>query len=207
MRSRLIVVMTSAAFLIHPARAVNKAPAPDPSSFAIDSIDYSGTGCPSQSLAAAITADAQSFIFIFSKLYAQAGPGVGANEANKRCQIHLKLTVPPRWSYAIASVDYHGYAALDSAVRASQQTTYHMSGESPDTTAAFTWQGSFDDVYVVGELGSGTPPYWSRCGGGKNLMITTTINVDNAANAAGSGLLEVDDADGQILHVSWQQCR
>jgi hypothetical protein len=158
-------------------------------------------------VSAAITRDAGTFIFIFSSFYVQAGPGVSPSDSKKQCQIHLKLTVPPNWSYALGRVDYRGYAALDPSVNASQQMTYHMSGEGPDNTAAFTWQGAFEDEYTVTDLGGNAPPYWSRCGKGKNLMITTNLDIDNSANSSGNGLLEVDASDGQILHVAWQRCR
>jgi hypothetical protein len=201
------ITLLLGASLSYPARAGEKKSTPDPNSVTIESVNYSGTGCPKGSLATAITNDAQTFIFIFSSLYAQTGPGVSPSEAKKQCQIHIKLSVPPNWSYALTTVDYRGYTSLDPSVSASQAMTYHMSGESPDSTAAFSWQGALDGEYAVTDIGGQSPPYWSRCGGGKNLMIRTDIDVDNSANLSGSGLLEVDTSDGQMVHVSWQRCQ
>ncbi|MGZ3425027.1 MAG: DUF4360 domain-containing protein [Polyangia bacterium] len=203
---RALVISIFALVSFSHSSPAQKKSSPNPNSVTIDSVDYSGNGCPAGSLSAAITPDAQRFIFIFSKLYAQAGPGIDSAATSQQCRIHVKLTVPKNWSYALDMVDFNGFASLDSSVSASQQTTYHMSGESPDTTAAFTWQGVFDDEYSVQDLGGSSPPYWSRCGGGKNLMVTTKVAVDNTANRAGSGILEVDDVDGVMLHLSWQRC-
>lgn len=206
MRVRKVVLGSLVALLstwTSPARAKKE----KSDSFAIERIDYSGEGCPPGSVAASATADAGAFIVVFSRMFAQAGPGVDAAAAKQKCQVHLQLAVPKGWSYALTAVDFRGYAAIDTAVVASQATTYHMSGESPESTAAFRWQGAFDDEYAVADVGGGAPPYWSRCGGGKNLMITTTITVDNRANRAGGGLLELDDVDGQLFHLEWQTCR
>jgi hypothetical protein len=179
---------------------------PNADLFSIERIEYSGEGCPTGSVSAAVTDDSSSFILIFSRMYAEAGPAAGAAAARQTCKVHLQVRVPKGWSYALAAVDFHGFAGLDAAVNAWQQTTYHLSGESPEKTAAFTWQGEFNDEYAVQDLGAGAPPYWSRCGGGKNLMITTTIAVDNSGDRTASGLLELDDIDGELFHLAWQHC-
>jgi hypothetical protein len=189
MRARNLVLCSSLALVSWPAPATAKKAKPD--SFAIERIDYSGEGCPPASV---------------SRMYAQAAPNVDAAFAKRKCQLHLQLAVQKGWSYALTAVDFRGFAALDASVDASEESSYHMSGESPDTTAAFRWHGAFEDEFAVEDIGANAPPYWSRCGGGKNLMITTTIAVDAGAHRAGSGLLELDDVDGQLFHVGWRPC-
>ena len=204
MRIRNLVLGSSLALFSWTSPATAKKAKPD--SFAIEKIDYSGEGCPPGSVSASTTSDAGAFIVLFSQMYAQAAPNVGSAAAKQKCQLHLQLAVPKGWSYALTAVDFRGFAALDESIDASEESTYHMSGESPETTAAFRWHGAFEDEFAVEDIGAHAPPYWSRCGGGKNLMITTTIAVDASANRAGSGLLELDDVDGQLFHVAWQAC-
>jgi hypothetical protein len=204
MRARNLVLCSSLALVSWPAPATAKKAKPD--SFAIERIDCSGEGCPPASVSASATADAGAFIVLYSRMYAQAAPNVDAAFAKRKCQLHLQLAVPKGWSYALTAVDFRGFAALDASVDASEESSYHMSGESPETTAAFRRHGAFEDEFAVEDIGANAPPYWSRCGGGKNLMITTTIAVDAGANRAGSGLLELDDVDGQLFHVAWRPC-
>ena len=89
-----------------------------------------------------------------------------------------------------------------SSPRASRPIT--CSGESPETTAQARWQGAFDDSYNVRDLGADGGAYSSRCGGGKNLMITTALQVDGPAGA--EGVLDVDSIDGEVHHLSWTRC-
>jgi len=179
---------------------------PPSSAFSIERISYSGAGCPAGSASAAATDDGGAFIVIFSKMAAQAGPSVAADASKRSCEVHLQLSIPKGWSYALTSVDFHGFAALDSGVVASQAMTYHISGESPESTAAFSWQGPLQDEYAIADIGGAAPPYWSRCGGGKNLTIKTTLTVGAGSSRDASALLELDDVDGQIFHLSWQSC-
>jgi hypothetical protein len=207
MQFRKILILALWLGLSASAEARKPAATPDPNSVTIQSVKYSGTGCPKGSLSAAITDDAQTFIFIFSSFFAQVGPGVSPSDSNRQCQIHLQLNVPPNWSYALTTVDYRGYVQIDPSLQATQATTFHMSGESPDSTIPFNWNGPMDSEYGVTDIGGNSPPYWSRCGGGKNLMIRTDLSIDNSGNSNGTGLLELDATDGQMLHVSWQRCQ
>jgi hypothetical protein len=120
--------------------------------------------------------------------------------------VHIKLTVPAGWSYALAVVDYIGFAALDAGVTASRQTTYHISGEAPEQTVSYAWPGGFYDDYVIDDVGAGGPVYWSRCGKGKNLLIDSALAIDNHGHADAGGFVTVDAVDGAIFHLLWKQC-
>ena len=184
-------------------RALAK-PAPPAAEVTIDSIDYHGDGCAKGTAMASVSPDAQAFTVGFSQFDADVGQGTGAS--SRKCSLHIKLTIPPGWSYALASVDYIGYASLDAGITASRQSTFHISGESPETTAASTFQGGFDGDYAVNAVAN-APLYWSRCGKGKNLMITTALAVDNRANPDGSGLITIDAVDGEVYHLVWERCQ
>jgi len=180
---------------------------PQSTGFSIERIDYSGAGCPAGSISAAATDDGNAFIVIFSKMIAQAGPAVAVGASKQSCEVHLQLSIPKGLSYALTSVDFHGFVALDPGVVASQAMTYHISGEAPESTTAFNWQGPLQDEYAIEDIGGAAAPYWSRCGGGKNLTIKTTLTVGTPSSHDASALLELDDVDGQIFHLSWQSCR
>ncbi len=188
------------------AAAQAKPKGPATGTVRIESIRYDGDGCPPGSVAAALSDDGLAFTLSYSEMVASAGPGSGAGEQSRRCQVQATLTVPPGWSYALASVDFRGFASLQPGVVAQQQSTYHISGESPEKSEAVSWSGAFEDNFQIRDLGAGGEPYFSRCGKGKHLQITTRIDVDNRADKKATGLLAVDTLDGEIYHLVWQSC-
>jgi hypothetical protein len=187
------------------ASSLAKASPAHPTGVAIESITYSGDGCPAGSVAIGLSPDAEAFTVAFSQLFAAVGDGIAATDAEHRCQVHVKLTVPPGWSYALASVDYRGFVMLEPGMTATRQSKYHISGEAPVKTIGSTWTGPFDDSYAARDLGAGAPApaYWSRCGKGKNLIIQTRAEVKGAS---GEGLMTVDTLDGEVFHLVWRQC-
>jgi hypothetical protein len=195
----------AALLLICCAASPSLAKKPPPASVAIASVTYSGDGCPAGSVVVTLSPDGEAFTVAFSQLYAAVGAGVAPEDAAHRCKLHLKLTVPPGWSYALASVDYRGYVTLEPGLTATRQSRYHISGESPENTVGSTWTGAVDDTYSVRDLGEGAPApaYWSRCGKGKNLMIESRLDVKGGS---GEGLVTVDALDGEIFHLVWRQC-
>jgi hypothetical protein len=196
---------TAALIVICCAVSPSLAKKPAPTTVAIDSVTYSGDGCPAGSVVVTLSPDGEAFTVAFSQLFAAVGSGVAPEDAAHRCKLHLKLTVPPGWSYALASVDYRGFVALEPGLTATRQSRYHISGESPEKTVGSTWSGAFEDSYMVRDLGDGAPApaYWSRCGKGKNLMIESRLDVKGGS---GEGLVTVDALDGEIFHLVWRQC-
>jgi hypothetical protein len=171
----------------------------------IDSVNVTG-GSFCKSAVAVVSPDATAFTVGFSQFDAGVGQ-IPPLPTSAQCHLHLKVTIPKGWQYALATVDYAGYAALDSGVTATRRSTYHISGEAPDKPAAYVFPGGFNDTYFVTDIGGDSPVYFSRCGKGKNLMIDTEMSVDNSANPSGQGAITVDAIDGEVIHLVWQQCQ
>ncbi|MDB4964976.1 MAG: hypothetical protein JWN44_665 [Myxococcales bacterium] len=204
MRTRNVIIGVAMISSLSAPSSAKKPETPAVGTVVVESVAYSGDGCPDGSVATHISPDAEAFTVIFSRFLAEVGPVAAATTARRQCKLHVKLSVPHGWSYALSGTDFRGYATLDAGVVATRQSTYHMSGESPETTAQYRWQGAFDDDYVVRDLGGDAAAYWSRCGGGKNLMITTIIDVDG--RTGGTGVLDVDSIDGEVHHLIWRRC-
>jgi hypothetical protein len=181
-------------------------PAPPAGSVTIDGVEYSGEGCPAGTASIAVSDDRLAFTVIFSAFTAELESG-GAPTIRRKCKLHAKVTIPRNWQYALTSVDFRGFVSLESGVKATEQATYHMSGESPTTTAAVTWPGPMSDDFAMRDVGDAAPVLWSRCGQGRNLMITTDLLVDNKGNPQGSGLLTMDSIDSEIFHLQWKRCK
>jgi hypothetical protein len=172
----------------------------------VDSISYSGPGCPDGSVTVAMLPDGSLFSLSFSKFFAQAGPGVPSDAARTQCKLHVKMRVPKGFDYSITGVDYTGYASLDPGVRAGRASTYHFSGEAPDPVVTTKLVGPMADGFFLTDGAAGELD--APCAKGKNLHITTEAMVDNAANPSGSGLLAFDGVDGEIetYRLQWHRC-
>lgn len=194
-----------ALFALSAARALAAPPAPGPSQVTIDSIEYGGGGCPPGTAVANVSPDAQAFTIGFSQFAVSAGADV-TSAGSAQCHLHLKVTIPKGWSYALARVDYVGYVALDAGLSGWRQSTYHIAGESPERSARYSWSGPFAGDYAVDDVDAGAPLYWSRCGLGKNVMIETTLGIDHPANSGGEAFLTVDAVDGEIYRLLWRPC-
>jgi hypothetical protein len=180
--------------------------APPASQISIDSVAANGEGCPPGTAAGAVSPDGSAFTIGFSRFAVEVGSGA-AYPSKAACHLHVKVTIPPGWSYAVAGIDYVGWVALDSGITASRQTTYHLSGESPQRTAAYNWPDGFVGDYDVNAISDGATLDWSRCGKGKNLMIDTQLSIDSAGNSTGNGYATVDAVDGEVYRLVWQQCK
>src|SRR6478735_7372120 len=90
-----------------PASA-KKPDAPDEGAVTVESVAYSGDGCPEGSVAAHISPDAEAFTVIFSRFIAEVGPVVATTTARRQCKLHVKLSVPRGWSYALVGTDFRG---------------------------------------------------------------------------------------------------
>ena len=153
-----------------------------------------------------LSPDGEAFTVAFSQLFAAVGSGIASTDASHRCRLHVKLTVPPGWSYALASVDYRGYVS----------TIDFGDHREPsiDVSHLRRVAGEDDRVHVErrsrrqlrgprSRAGAPAPAYWSRCGKGKNLTIDSRLDVQGEN---GQGLVTVDALDGEIFHLLWQQC-
>jgi hypothetical protein len=78
----------------------------------IQSVSYTGTGCPSGSVGVAIAANAKTMTLIFDKYVAQSGPGVSASENAKNCDVSVALHFSKGVQITLTSADYRGYAQL-----------------------------------------------------------------------------------------------
>jgi hypothetical protein len=123
-----------------------------------------------------------------------------------KCRLHAKVRIPSGWQYALSSTDFRGFVFLEPGLSAEQSASYHMSGESPETTKVATWSGPTEEDYNLRDVGDAAPVYWSRCGKGKNLMITTEVSMTNHGNPASTGYLVADTIDGEIFHLLWRRC-
>lgn len=183
---------------------------PDPSQVEIRRITYSGPGCVDGSVAANVAPDAQAFTLIFDSFLAEVGPTTPGGRAKTSCRVTIDLRFPQGWSYSLFDVDYRGYRSLDSGVQATHRSKYYYQATPNDArTFQTTFRGPVDDNYFIGQTLPLTDLVWSQCGRVRAMNLDTEIEVSNALNPQGSGMITVDSIDGAITHIygiKWLRC-
>ncbi|MDB4964975.1 MAG: putative secreted protein [Myxococcales bacterium] len=200
------VLLVSAVALVSRVAAAD----PDPGTIYITDMTYNGSGCPLGSTVAHVADDATTFTVIHSQFLAQVGPGIMASEARKNCQINLGLFVPQGFSYAVASVDYRGYAGLAPGANARQKAIYYFEGHPVQGSTAHMFYGPVEDDWHVNETADVAALIWSPCGEKRNLNINAEIRLARGTSpASASSYMTMDSEDGSIetlYHLAWKKC-
>ncbi|MFD1829400.1 DUF4360 domain-containing protein [Streptomyces desertarenae] len=169
-----------------------------------------GSGCPAGTAAVAVSSDNTAFTVTYSDYLAVAGVGAQPTDFRKNCQLNLTVRVPHGFTYAIAGVDYRGYAYLERGATATQKAQYYFQG-SPDTTASShqisgpydsNWQTA--DRTEIGEL------VWAPCGVERNVNVNTELRVDGGESAdRTTSFIAMDSTDGAVntvYRIAWKRC-
>ncbi len=175
----------------------------------IKKIVYAGSGCPAGSVADNLSADKQTFTLLFDDYIAEVGPGISARNKRKNCQINVLLDFPSGWTFAIADVDYRGYASLERGVTGIQQASYYFQGEVKTGTLSTTLRGPLDKDFLIRDSLALTALVWAPCGAKRALNINSQIRLDSNSRHA-TGLLTTDSIDGSvktIYNLQWKRCR
>ncbi|KAI9141045.1 hypothetical protein BKA69DRAFT_1076915 [Paraphysoderma sedebokerense] len=180
---------------------------PDPSQVFIEQINYGGSGCPGNSVAASFNDEKTVFTLLFEKFIANAGPTTSPGDAQKNCNLNIKVHLPKDYEYGISTFDYRGFIQLDAGVKAMQTNTYHFGKEKLQRQMPFN--GPLTEDYTVRDTCLDSEMVWSGCGGSRNMKVQTEMSVDNSANRNGQGLMTTDSIDGkvkQVLGLKWRKC-
>jgi hypothetical protein len=93
MKLRLAAPALACLAVVAPAAVASADATPLP----IQSITFSGTGCPQGSVGQSLSNDRTSFTLIFDHYVASTGPATAASEATKDCRFDIVLSLPHRW--------------------------------------------------------------------------------------------------------------
>ncbi|KAF5331872.1 hypothetical protein D9611_008833 [Ephemerocybe angulata] len=186
-------------------------PAAGPPGFNITSLGVIGTGCPPGSTYHVLNAEKTAVTVTFSEFYAEAGPGISISKNRKACQLTFGISVPPGFTFGVASVDYRGYYQLDSKVTASQSSLYYFQGEVVQADARSTLTGPINGKeYTYRDQFELVSTVQSPCGKSTVLNINSDVRVSNSANTKGAGYLATDSIDTSLattFNFQWQTCK
>ncbi|HCA85944.1 MAG TPA: DUF4360 domain-containing protein [Streptomyces sp.] len=177
----------------------------------IDVATVNGSGCPAGTAAVAVSADNTAFTVTYSEYLAQVGVGAKPTDFRKNCQLNLAMRVPQGFTYAIASVDYRGYAYLEDGATAVQKAQYYFQG-SPDTDeGVHQFVGPYDDNWQATDETELGALVWAPCGEIRNFNINTELRVNGGESdtTATTSFMAMDSTDGDVnttYQMAWKEC-
>lgn len=204
------ITATSLALSVITAPISSTAPPSD--KIVIDVVTVNGSGCPAGAAAVAVAPDNTEFTVTYGGLYtAQVGVGSKPTDFRKNCQLNLRVHVPRDYTYAIAEVDYHGFASLAAGATGSVRVDHHFQGSSGPGPITRTFRGPFADDWQITDKPDESQLVFLPCGEERNLDITTElrVNVGTSDPKTTSSFIAMDSIDGSAgttYYFAWKYC-
>ncbi|MFD7872567.1 DUF4360 domain-containing protein [Streptomyces sp. NPDC059766] len=183
---------------------------PPPDKIVITVATVNGSGCPQGTTAVAVSEDNTAFTVTYSNYLAQAGGNSDPTAFRKNCQLNLVVHVPQGFTYAIASADYRGFAALESGASATQRASYYFQGSPATAYRSHPFSGPLNDNWEATDSTDWAQLVWAPCGVQRNFNINTEIRVNAGTSSPGKvSFMTMDSTDGDIstiYHMAWKDC-
>jgi|SRR5437764_1818189 len=183
---------------------------PPPDKIVIDVVTVNGSGCPANTAAVAVAANNTAFTVTYSNYLARVGPGSGATDFVKNCQLNLRVHVPQGFTYAIAEADYRGYAHLEPGATGQEQANYYFQGMPQTATVKHPLQTPYDDDWQVTETTDVAALVYAPCGEERNFNVNTQLKVNaGTSDPQKTSFIAMYSTDGSLkttYHFAWKQC-
>lgn len=153
---------------------------PAAGSVSIHSFQSNGSGCPLGTVAANISPDNRALTLLFDS-YILDTSETESTLIQKNCVIDMSLKAPAGWRYALFSIDYRGFADLESGVTATQATEYAFGVSGQKRIGSMELKGPTTVDYFERSTGMISELAWSDCGNGGGpdvLTISTRATLD-----------------------------
>jgi len=183
---------------------------PPPDKIVIKVATVNGSGCPAGTAAVAVSPDNTAFTVTYSNYLAQVGGNSDPTAFRKNCQLNLLVHVPQGFTYAIASADYRGFAALQSGANSTEKASYYFQGSSSTAAITHPFRGPYNDNWQATDSTDWAQLVWAPCGVLRNFNINTELRVNAGTTSPGKvSFMTMDSTDGDIstvYHLAWKQC-
>ena len=177
----------------------------------VSGLNYHGPGCPSGTARAVISPDRQSFTVIFDRFTAGSTSGSASGRATSSCSLIADLSYPDGWQLTIATVDFRGFAAVDTEAWAKVTARFRFRGAGFQRPAQLTIIGPWvSDFLLHEERGSGRE--WSPCHRSSSRDLFVDASLQTHAQGSRYAYLSMDSIDGQArslrhtYYVQWRRC-
>ncbi|MDJ1132055.1 DUF4360 domain-containing protein [Streptomyces iconiensis] len=169
-----------------------------------------GSGCPKGTTAVGTASDNTAFTVTYSDYLARAGGDSDPTDIRKNCQLNLDIHVPQGFTYAIAAVDYRGFAHLRDGSQGLQKASYYFQGSSDTARQSHKFAGPYSDNWQTRDSTDYSSLVWAPCGEDKNFNINSELRVNaGTSKAAETSFMSMDSTDGSvstIFQLAWKKC-
>jgi hypothetical protein len=217
---RLGVVVSIAALTISSAlvsgspAAADRSAIPDPppsDHIVIEVVTVNGSGCPRRTVAIAVAPDNTAFTVTYSAYLAQVGVGSKPTDFRKNCQINVRVHAPQGFTFAIAKVDYRGFASLARGSSAMLRANYYFQGNSDTQTRSRRLDSPFEDNWQETDQTPISALVFRPCGADRLFNINTELRVNKGSSDVKktTSFVAMDSTDGSIntvYHFHWKRC-
>lgn len=187
------------------------APRPLPNDkMVIGVVAANGSGCPAGTADVTVSPDNTAFTVTYSQFTATTGAGSAPTDFRKNCQLALNVHVPQGYTYAIAGVDYRGFAHLESGATGSESANYYFQGEPQATRIRHDFAGPVDGDWQRSDTFGISSLSFLPCGEMRYLNINTELRANRGwSNPHSSSFVTMDSTDASVdtvYHVAWKRC-
>ncbi|WP_067461430.1 DUF4360 domain-containing protein [Actinomadura macra] len=183
---------------------------PPPGSVRIEVATVNGAGCPMGTASVANNVDTLDNITVsYSAFTVETGGNSHPTAYRKNCEIQLKISTPPEFTYAILSADYRGFASLERGASGVLRSMYKYLSEQPGQRA-HEFSGPLVQDW---EFTDGSDLPWivyKPCGEYRAVTLGTELQVDvGTSDRSKVSFASMDSTDGSILstyHFAWKRC-
>ncbi|MEU3145028.1 MULTISPECIES: DUF4360 domain-containing protein [unclassified Streptomyces] len=183
---------------------------PPPDRIVIKVATVNGSGCPQGTTAVAVSEDNTAFTVTYSDYLARAGGTSDPTASRKNCQLSLIVHVPQGFTYAIASADYRGFAALQPGASGTQRASYYFQGSPNTEYRSHPFTGPHDDNWQATDTTDWAQLVYAPCGVQRNFNINTELRVSAGTSSPDKvSFMTMDSTDGDIsttYHMAWKEC-
>jgi hypothetical protein len=177
----------------------------------IDLVSVIGSGCPQGTTAVAVSPDNTAFTVTYSDYLAQVGVGAKPTDWRKNCQLNIIVHVPQGFTYAIASVDYRGFAALQPGSYVIQRAGYYFQGSPETHYTQNRFDGPKEDNWQKTDVTGLDALVYAPCGELRNFNINTELRVYAGSSdpKTTTSFFTIDSVDGELettYHFAWKKC-
>jgi len=185
-----------------------RADAPPTDRITIDIVTLNGTGCPTGTAFVSMSPDNSAFHIGYSSYVAQIGVGARPTDFRKNCQVNLLVHAPPGFSYAIASVNYIGFASLAAGATALYQANYFFQGQPAPAFDEHSLSGPFNDDFAFSVARDEAALVFSPCNASRALSVTSVVRMSAGTSDPTTSSVVAIDNEGPptSFHLVWRQC-
>ncbi|MFD8496635.1 DUF4360 domain-containing protein [Amycolatopsis sp. NPDC059657] len=193
------MLTTAAATFLAVSSAVIPVTGTDEIPARVEVVTVNGSGCPAGT--AETSAGGNTFSVSYRAFFAQAGGGANPVDSRKNCQVNVRVSLPPGYTYGLAGTTYTGFAHLEAGASALHRVSLYFQGTSPTVALNFPFTGPLTDEWRTDYRPHPTEIVYSPCGDSRNLNINAELRVSTSDPAKRSFLLA--DASRGIVRAKY----